>query len=232
MKLARLPCTFAALSLALIGSSNAFMTPSTQRSQLASMTLPRADSMKLNVDAGTGWDNFCIENIENNRDINPEEARKFRRTVYSHDDWKKHRQQDRFFIYLGSLFSSGIFRNSEREVLLCTAIATAVCAYNAVATGYTDLVGVQHGPIVPGLPVLGIPMTAFTITSSSLGLLLSKFLLLSVLLINCCGCSSHSHVPWPNTPSRWYSLANRSSLSRQHVLQTLGRSSQELGNEH
>ena len=173
MKLVRLSSAYAILSLtALIGLSNGFVAPSTG-SRLVVTPAPVVDS-KLYSDAGTGWDNFCIENLDN-KDIAAEEARKFRRTVYSHDDWKKHRQQDRFLIYLGSLFDSGIFQNSKREVYLCTAIATAVCAYNAVASGYTDLAGVQHGPIVPGLLTLGIPMTAFTITSSSLGLLLSKF---------------------------------------------------------
>ena len=173
MKFVCLSSTCAILSLAaLIGSSKGFVAPSTS-SRITVIPGSTVES-KLHVDAGTGWDNFCIENLDN-KDIAPEEARKFRRTVYSHDDWKKHRQQDRFFIYLGSLFDSGIFQNSKREIYLCTVTATAVCAYNAVAGGYTDFVGVQHGPVIPGLLPLGIPMTAFTITSSSLGLLLSKF---------------------------------------------------------
>lgn len=104
----------------------------------------------------------------------PEIARRFRRTVYTHDDWKKHRQQDRFTIYLGSMFKSGVFDNSKNEVLLTTGIAAFVCLYNALVGGYTDLAGVTHPPALPG-NVVGLPMNAFTLTGSSLGLLLSKY---------------------------------------------------------
>lgn len=37
-----------------------------------------------------------------------EDSRKYRRTVYSHDDWKKHRSQDRFVYYLAAIFKSGV----------------------------------------------------------------------------------------------------------------------------
>jgi hypothetical protein len=39
-----------------------------------------------------------------------EESRQYRRTVYSHDDWRKHRSPDRFFYYIGTIFSSGIYK--------------------------------------------------------------------------------------------------------------------------
>ena len=171
-------CLYTCLWLAaLTGVSNGFVTPST--TSLAPVTTttttgPSSSSSTLGVaNTGTGWDNFCIENLDD-KDISPEEARRYRRTVYTHIDWVKHRQQDRFFIYLGSLFDSGVFRNSEREVYVCTTIAAFVCVYNAIVGGYTDFAGVQHPGLVPSLPVLGLPMTAFTITGSSLGLLLSK----------------------------------------------------------
>ena len=124
----------------------------------------------------TGWDNFCVEDEDNRSALrsSPEIARRFRRTVYTHDDWKKHRQQDRFTIYLGSMFKSGIFENSKNEVLSTTAFAMFLCLYNALAGGYTDLVGVAHPPILPGVLVVGLPMNVFTLTGSSLGLLLSK----------------------------------------------------------
>ena len=161
----------------LTSFSHGFTSPSTTSplgQGLPQTTLsPRTLDTQLHVDAGTGWDNFCIENRDDAKYIAPEEARKFRRTVYTHDDWKKHRQQDRFFIYLGSLFDSGIYQNSKREVFVCTAIAAALCAYNAVVGGYTDFAGVEHAPLIAGQKI-GIPMTAYTITSSSLGLLLSK----------------------------------------------------------
>ena len=150
------------------------MSSTTPRSTIGTAKTLTSTTALGPANKGTGWDNFCIENLDD-KSISPEEARRYRRTVYSHDDWVKHRQQDRFFIYLGSLFDSGVFQNSKREVYFCTTIATLVCFYNALAGGYTDLMGGQHGPVIPGLQVLGIPMTAFTITSASLGLLLSKY---------------------------------------------------------
>ncbi len=40
-----------------------------------------------------------------------EESRQFRRTVYTHDDWVKHRSPDRFFRNLSSITSSGIYKS-------------------------------------------------------------------------------------------------------------------------
>ena len=39
-----------------------------------------------------------------------EESRKFRRTVYSHEDWVKHRSPDRFFKNILSTTKSGIYK--------------------------------------------------------------------------------------------------------------------------
>lgn len=163
--------------VAVMGTADAFPTPlPSSRKRMSSSSSFTA----LQMSDATGWDNFCVENLDK-VDFAPEEARRFRRTVYTHDDWKKHRSQDRFLVYLGSLFSSGTFRNSEREVIVCTMLASLVCVYNALVGGYTDLVGIQHGPLIPGV-VVGIPMTAFTITSSSLGLLLSESFLSALSL--------------------------------------------------
>jgi putative membrane protein len=41
-----------------------------------------------------------------------EESRKYRRTVYSHDDWIKHRSPDRFLKNLLSTPKSGIYKVS------------------------------------------------------------------------------------------------------------------------
>jgi hypothetical protein len=133
---------------------------------------PPSNSERLYSDA-TGWDNFCIEQIDS-KYVSPEEARRYRRTVYTHDDWKKHRSQERNFVYLKSLFDSGVYRNCQREVLACTAVATFVCLYNALVGGYTDFAGIQHAGLLPGLDKMGLPVSAFTTVSSALGLLLSK----------------------------------------------------------
>ena len=125
----------------------------------------------------TGFDNFCLDTA-NGKAITPETARQLRRTVYTHDDWKKHRQQDRFFIYLGSFLHSGVYQNQKTEVFLITRFAALICFWNALAGGYTDFSGVQHDAVIPGLVPLGLPLTPFTLSGSSLGLLLSKY---------CCG---------------------------------------------
>jgi hypothetical protein len=112
-----------------------------------------------------------------------EESRKYRRTVYSHDDWRKHRSPDRFIYYLLSLGVSGVYKNIGREVLATTSIATIVCLYNALVTGYTDFEGVQHAALVTSqyLPKIGLPLAPFTLASPSLGLLLGTCVLFLLL---------------------------------------------------
>ena len=105
-----------------------------------------------------------------------EESRKYRRTVYTHDDWRKHRSPDRFLYYLRSLFVSGVYKNLYRELAFTTGVATFICAYNAVTGGYTDFEGVKHGALVSSnlLPMLTLPLAPFTLSSPSLGLLLGR----------------------------------------------------------
>jgi putative membrane protein len=103
-----------------------------------------------------------------------EESRKYRRTVYTHDDWVKHRSSDRFIRNLKTTVSSGIYKNVLREVLGTTSVAAFVLAWNCIFGDYQDFAGVLH----PGLmhdsiiPVLALPLTPFTLLSPSLGLLL------------------------------------------------------------
>jgi ion channel-forming bestrophin family protein len=106
-----------------------------------------------------------------------EESRKYRRTVYSHDDWRKHRSPDRFLYYIVSLFSSGIYKNLGREVTATTAIATFIVLYNAVTGGYTDFEGIKHAAVISSewLPMLGLPLAPFTLSTPSLGLLLGTY---------------------------------------------------------
>jgi hypothetical protein len=164
-------------SIALLGvlagalsSVNGFVAPP------STTTATRSRSGCFLFDAPTGYDNFCVEVDENRAGLqtSPEMARRYRRTVYTHDDWKKHRQSDRFLIYLGSMFRSGVFENSKNEVLLTTAFAAIICVYNGLAGGYTGLDGVAYPATIPG-QVIGLPINAFTVTGSSLSLLLSKF---------------------------------------------------------
>ena len=105
-----------------------------------------------------------------------EESRKYRRTVYTHDDWRKHRNPDRFLYYIVSFLSSGVYKNVGREVAFTTAIAAVVCLWNGLIGGFTDLDGVKHAAILSSslLPLLSLPLAPFTLSSPSLGLLLGK----------------------------------------------------------
>lgn len=148
--------------------------PLSSSSRIFLRTIPTTTTtMPTKLSVSTGYDNFCIEKLDSDGPIYPEEARKFRRTVYTHDDWKKHRAQGRFGTYLGSLLDSGVYQNSKREVFACTGAAVLVCVYNALATGFVDLAGIEHGAMI-GLDKIGVPLSAFTVTSPALGLLLSK----------------------------------------------------------
>jgi predicted membrane chloride channel (bestrophin family) len=106
-----------------------------------------------------------------------EESRQYRRTVYSHDDWKKHRSADRFTHYLGHLFSSGVYKNLGRRVTVTTSVAAYLCLWNALTGEYQDLERVTHAGLLSRylLPVLGLPLAPFLLASPSLGLLLGKF---------------------------------------------------------
>jgi hypothetical protein len=103
-----------------------------------------------------------------------ESSRSYRRTVYSHDDWKKHRSPDRFSYYLGAMLNSGVYKNLGREVAVTTAVATFVCGWNAIFGEYQDLQGALHAGIMSDsvIPAIGLPLTPFNLASPSLGLLL------------------------------------------------------------
>ncbi|GAX26878.1 hypothetical protein FisN_9Lh172 [Fistulifera solaris] len=173
------------LVAALIGSANALVAPANNvakqamprfSNNVAKSAVPRlltSEGTRLFSSEGTGWDSF--KGVRDFTNIpSGEEQRKFRRTVYTHKDWKKHRSQDRFIYYLLAIFKSGVYKNIGREVITITAVAALVCVYNSLVGGYTDLNGVQQAALLQSqfLPKLTLPLSLFTITSSSLGLLL------------------------------------------------------------
>lgn len=136
---------------ARIGNAAA-VTPSTTTSTALAMGPPSLDVMK--------------------EETYGEGSRKYRRTVYTHEEWVKHRSSDRFLRNLGSIFNSGVYKSLSKEVLATTAIASFIVFWNALTGGYTDLDGVSHDAIISALPMLTLPLTPFTLLSPSLGLLL------------------------------------------------------------
>lgn len=105
-----------------------------------------------------------------------EGSRKYRRTVYTHNEWVKHRSSDRFINNLSTLFNSGIYKNIGKEVALVTVMAMFVWGWNLLVGGYQDLAGVMHDPILKEnwAMMIGLPLTPFTVLNSSLGLLLGE----------------------------------------------------------
>ena len=103
-----------------------------------------------------------------------EESRLYRRTVYTHEEWKTHRSPDRFLKNLSTFTKSGIYTNVAREVFATTAVAALVVAFNAVAGGYTDLEGTKHAALFTNAFIgpLTVSMAPFTLSSPFLGLLL------------------------------------------------------------
>jgi len=107
------------------------------------------------------------------KDTYGEGSRKYRRTRYTHDDWKRHRSPDRFVRNLSSMFNSGVYKSLGREVLATSAFTALLVFYNSITGGYTDLSGAEHDAIITFLPELTLPLTPFTLLSPSLGLLLA-----------------------------------------------------------
>ena len=107
-----------------------------------------------------------------------EESRSYRRTVFTHDDWVRHRSSDRFLRNLGNFVNSGVYKNIMREVSFATAIASFVVVSNILLDGYVGLDGIKHAGVLADLHLgkLGLPMTPFTLASPSLGLLLGKLI--------------------------------------------------------
>ena len=142
---------------ALAAGTNGFMVPSSQAASSQVGTNLYMSSMPPTKDIPYG-----------------EVSRQFRRTVYSHDDWKKHRSQDRFGYYLSALLKSGVYKNIGREVAVTTSVATFIWFWNLFFKEYQDFSGTWHTGVFANsiIPALGMPLTPFTLASPSLGLLL------------------------------------------------------------
>ena len=105
-----------------------------------------------------------------------EEARSYRRTVYTHEDWVRHRSSDRFARNLSNFAVSGIYRTLFKEVMAVTTIGTFIIIWNMAFGEYQDFLSVVHPGFLheayPTIPILSVPLAVFTISSPSLGLLL------------------------------------------------------------
>jgi hypothetical protein len=153
-----------------------------------------------------------------------EESRRYRRTVYSHDDWVKHRSPDRFSRNMMSVLTSGIYKNIQNQVAFVTCISAMVVLWNALVGGYTDFKGVKQAGLLAGTiaSTLTLPMGPFTLSSASLGLLLGTSLISDQsLFVDSIRVSHYIDVFFFSR-----------SVPHKHRISTLGRSAQELGYEH
>ena len=102
-----------------------------------------------------------------------EASRKYRRTVFRHNDWVEHRSSSsRTFRNLQSMFFSGVVRQLRPQVSVVTSIAVLVLVWNWIVTNTS---------FHPGL-VLSLPSLPFTLSSPALGLLVSRELSLLFLI--------------------------------------------------
>lgn len=103
-----------------------------------------------------------------------EESRKYRRDVFGHEDWLRHRRSDRFLYNLSTIPLSGLWRQIREELLAVSVISTVIVVWNALfCYGYYDFDGVFYNPVTyGGLPVLQLPIMPFTLLTPVLSLLL------------------------------------------------------------
>jgi len=122
-----------------------------------------------------------------------EESRKYRRTVYSHEDWVRHRSDFRITKNLSGMLTSGVLRQLGGEVGLVVAFAAFVAVWNAAAAASGGAAG--GSAVFENLPELRLPVLPFTLSSPCLALLL-------VFRTN----SSYSR--WWEARTKWGSVIN------------------------
>ena len=103
-----------------------------------------------------------------------EESRRFRRTIYRHEDWLKHRSETRLLRNLKGTLTSGVVRSLLSEVGAVSLISLLVVIWNGLLFGYVDLANVPHDALfdAPDFIRLQLPIAVFTLSSPALGLLL------------------------------------------------------------
>ncbi|WIA10104.1 hypothetical protein OEZ85_010311 [Tetradesmus obliquus] len=124
-------------------------------------TCPRGPALSRAVRTQPG-DAQAQEKPQLYRDEEKEDARKFRRTVFDHDQWASHRSTSRYFRHARGLFTSRIVRGLASPLLYVGAISLVVCSYEQLL-----LQGVIHTPSI-ALPVAG----PFSLSTFALSLLL------------------------------------------------------------
>jgi hypothetical protein len=65
-------------------------------------------------------------------------SRRYRRTVYTYEDWVSHRSNDHLFENAKGMVLSGVVRQLKNEVIIVMFIATFVVVWNGLVAGNTE----------------------------------------------------------------------------------------------
>jgi hypothetical protein len=107
-----------------------------------------------------------------------EDSRQYRRTVYMHDEWVKHRSSERFIKNLRTIGDSGVAQGLGKELTVATSVAIFCVLANVALQGYQDFGGVMHPSALQdvaffrNIKALSLPTMPFTICMPALSLLL------------------------------------------------------------
>lgn len=159
------------------------LSPAATMPQLNLQKLANHDNLRLSKIIMAEPDDVCVdeecyvsaEEKQTSTNNYSEESRKFRRTVYMHDEWVKHRSTDRFARNVKDLFNSGVVRALYVELGVVTGAAIFVVVANMLLGGYTDLLGNQQPPVISGPLIpndLSLPALPFSVAMPALSLLL------------------------------------------------------------
>mmetsp|Transcript_8069 Transcript_8069/g.19540 ORF Transcript_8069/g.19540 Transcript_8069/m.19540 type:complete len:542 (+) Transcript_8069:51-1676(+) len=107
-------------------------------------------------------------------DTYSEKSRLYRRNVFSAADWIRVRRSDRFMNNIWTTFQSGLIRQLQPELSAIVTASVLVVLYNDIlAVGYVDFDGIKHAGMAPYLPPLELPIVAWSLSTSAMGLLLT-----------------------------------------------------------
>lgn len=128
---------------------------------------PKVTISSSNIISNINNHNIMNDNNDHNNNIkypdHKEDSRKLRRTVYTTNDWKRHRSSERYFKELKNMPKSIVIRGLFKQAGLVALFSTFIVIYNLM---------IQLKIFKISFPLLSIPSQPFSLLSPSLGLLL------------------------------------------------------------
>jgi predicted membrane chloride channel (bestrophin family) len=129
-------------------------------------------------------DDACVDEIADlpGGAFNPllsyaEQSREYRRTVYMHPEWVKHRSANRFIRNIRTIGESGVGQSLGKELSFITATAIFVVLINMILYQYQGFGGEVHPGILSlfskNLGAIALPAFPFSILMPALSLLIT-----------------------------------------------------------